>query len=235
MNGSRLRGDLDHRSDERGRDSVPRNVGDEKTSAVIVDGKIFVEVTGNRSHGFINSGDAQIADFGSRRGKNGELQLARDSEFVLYRDEAALAGVHLAHRDVCEGEQKGEETGVVPDAVDAVAEGPYQVGQQGFSAKDDRTCQQNSTILDSTVLPVKGRDAEKDNQNEKSDDGDDGVRAEKRISLTTENEIPKTSYGDDECATSEKSHDLAKPAHRELTECAESGHEHEVRGKAVRV
>src|SRR5271165_1970246 len=202
---------------------------------MVVDGEVFVEVTGDGGHGFVDCGDAQVAEFRGSGGKDGELQLASDGEFALDRREAALAGVNLAHGDVGEGKQEGEEAEVVPDAVDAVAEGTCEVGQKGLGAKDDRADQQDAAIMYNTVLAGQSRDAEEDQQDRESDGGDEIVRTEEPVLIAGEEEVTEAGYGNRPCAGSKERHDAAQPACGQFAEGEEAGDERQVGNETVQI
>src|SRR5271165_55403 len=202
---------------------------------MVVDGEVFVEVTGDGGHGFVDCGDAQVAEFRGSGGKDGELQLASDGEFALDRREAALAGVNLAHGDVGEGKQEGEEAEVVPDAVDAVAEGTCEVGQKGLGAKDDRADQQDAAIMYNTVLAGQSRDAEEDQQDRESNGGDEIVRTIEPVLVAGEEKVSEAGYGDQPCAASKERHDAAQPACAQFAEGEEAGDERQVGNETVQI
>jgi len=106
-----LRGksDLQHGSDERGRDAVTGDVGDENAELIACERKEIVEIAGDGAHGQITRG---YFDSGQPRNftrQDGCLNLLGDFKFFLNREKALLLGENAVSNEVTQAEYKGEK------------------------------------------------------------------------------------------------------------------------------
>lgn len=172
------------------------DVGDKESGAVVVDGEIFVEVAGDLGHRLVHRCDAEVADLWCGSRENGELQLARDGEFVLDGREAALARIDLLHGDVGQRKQKSEKAKVVPDGVCAKAQRTAKVGVEGLKAEDERTRDDDTAIAEGGVASCQARNDETYDQDYQAGGGDEVVGGTHPVLTAGKQEAANAEYGD---------------------------------------
>src|SRR4051812_2188093 len=84
-------GEFDHRSDQRGRNAVAGYVGDKEAGLLRIGEEEVVEISGDRGHGNVTSGDVEMAGLRVGWRKDRGLDPACDFEFLLNFTELVVA------------------------------------------------------------------------------------------------------------------------------------------------
>ena len=101
--------DLEHGSDERGRDPVAGHVGDENAYLIAFERKEIIEIIGNRAHGEIAGRDVDPGEARHFAGQDGCLNLLGDFKFLLNREEIFFLGENAVSDEETQTEYKSEK------------------------------------------------------------------------------------------------------------------------------
>ena len=106
VSGLARKGDFEHGSDQRGRNAVPGDVGDENAEMIPFERQEIVEVARDSAHWEIPRGDFDPSPARDVPRQNGCLDLLSNLKLFLDREEALLFGENATGHEIAEGANK---------------------------------------------------------------------------------------------------------------------------------